>query len=391
MKIGIEAQRIFRRKKHGMDMVALELIRHLQQVDKVNEYFIFVRPDEDRDILRETPNFHIIELSGGPYPSWEQVALPRAAARYGCDVLHCTSNTAPLFCKVPVVITLHDIIYMESSTWKLITGSGSNYQKFGNAYRRFIVPRILKKSRKIITVSDYEKKVIGDYFNLGADNRLVTVYNGVSDYFRPVTERPMLRHVKEKYKLPDEFFFFLGNTHPKKNTPGVLQAFRDFVAETGSAMKLVMIDYDREELEKLLAGLGAPQLIERIVLTGYVSNRDLPAIYSQCDLFLYPSLRESFGIPIIEAMACGAPVISSTTSSMPEVSGAAALLVDPFQPAAITAAMKTLMADPGLRQRLKQEGPRQAARFSWKTMAEQVLAIYQETVHEQSLRLHYSV
>ena len=349
MKIGIEAQRIFRRKKHGMDMVALELIRHLQQVDKVNEYFIFVRPDEDRDILRETPNFHIIELSGGPYPSWEQVALPRAAARYGCDVLHCTSNTAPLFCKVPVVITLHDIIYMESSTWKLITGSGSNYQKFGNAYRRFIVPRILKKSRKIITVSDYEKKVIGDYFNLGADNRLVTVYNGVSDYFRPVTERPMLRHVKEKYKLPDEFFFFLGNTHPKKNTPGVLQAFRDFVAETGSAMKLVMIDYDREELEKLLAGLGAPQLIERIVLTGYVSNRDLPAIYSQCDLFLYPSLRESFGIPIIEAMACGCPVVSTDCPTGPREilqSGRFGPLVPVGDPEAMAEAMGIVLDSP---------------------------------------------
>ena len=102
MKIGIEAQRIFRKKKHGMDMVALELIRNLQQIDKENEYVIFVKPDEDNTIIKETANFKIVELQGGAYPMWEQVALPKAALKHGCQVLHCTSNTAPLFCKIPL-------------------------------------------------------------------------------------------------------------------------------------------------------------------------------------------------------------------------------------------------------------------------------------------------
>ena len=115
MKIGIEAQRIFRKKKHGMDMVALELIRHLQLVDKENEYFVFVKPDEDHTVIQETANFRIIEIAGGPYPYWEQVLLPRAAKKYGCELLHCTSNTAPLFSSIPLVLTLHDIIFMESS------------------------------------------------------------------------------------------------------------------------------------------------------------------------------------------------------------------------------------------------------------------------------------
>ena len=120
MKIGIEAQRIFRKKKHGMDMVALELIKNLQIIDHKNEYFIFVKPDEDSSVLKETPNFRIIELSGGSYPTWEQIALPKAVKKYGCDVLHCTSNTGPFFTNIPLITILHDIIYMESGYLEIL-------------------------------------------------------------------------------------------------------------------------------------------------------------------------------------------------------------------------------------------------------------------------------
>jgi len=158
MKIGIEGQRLFRKKKHGMDMVALELIRNLQEIDHANEYYIFVSPDEDNAVLKETANFKIITLEGGSYPMWEQFALPKAAKKYGCEILHCTSNTAPVNCNIPLVTTLHDIIYMESSYLKILTGSATPYQKFGNVYRKLIVPRVVNKSRKIITVSHFEKK-----------------------------------------------------------------------------------------------------------------------------------------------------------------------------------------------------------------------------------------
>ena len=131
MKIGIEAQRIFRKKKHGMDMVALELIRNLQLIDPENEYVLFIKPDEDLSAIKETANFKIVEIKTGFYPFWEQISLPRAAQKAGCQILHCTSNTAPVISSVPLVVTLHDIIYMESSYMKILRGSGTNYQKFG--------------------------------------------------------------------------------------------------------------------------------------------------------------------------------------------------------------------------------------------------------------------
>jgi len=378
MKIGIEGQRLFRSKKHGMDMVALELIRNLQQIDRTNEYVVFVKPDEDDQVLQETENFRIVKLDGGFYPMWEQVALPRAAKKEGCDVLHCTSNTAPVLTDIPLVVTLHDIIYMESSYRKILSGSGSSYQKFGNVYRRMVVPKIMKKSRKIITVSHFERKRISEFFGMNGSEQLKAVYNGVSGHFRPVTDETELLRVKKKYSLPDQFFFFLGNTDPKKNTKGTLKAYSDFVKQTGSEIRLVMLDYDKQELERLLDEIGNYGLISRIILTGYVANTDLPAIYSQCNAFLYPSLRESFGIPILEAMACGVPVITSNTSSMPEVAGDAALIIDPFKPEEITAAMTRIIADTNLRKELTGRGINRAAGFSWRSMAEQVLDLYKE-------------
>ncbi len=378
MIIGIEGQRLFRRKKHGMDMVALELIKNLQTIDKENEYYIFIKPDEDSSVLKETSNFKIIELEGGSYPTWEQFVLPRAAKEYGCDILHCTSNTAPFNCDMPLVTTLHDIIYMESNYAKILSGSATPYQKFGNIYRKLIVPRVMKKSKKVITVSHFEKNRIADFFEVNEKNKLEAIYNGVSEHFQPIADVEELKRVKELYNLPEKYFFFLGNTDPKKNTKGTLEAFSSFLTETNLDYKLVMLDYDRNELEKILNEIGDKGLIDKIVLTGYVVNTDLPVIYSLSSIFLYPSLRESFGIPMLEAMACGVPVITSNTSSMPEVSGGAAHIIDPFKPEEITEGIIKILNDESYCEELKKKGLSRSKMFSWKNMAKEVLGLYNE-------------
>ncbi len=381
MKIGIEGQRLYRKKKHGMDMVALELIRQLQQIDQVNEYVVFIKPDEDQRIFEETSNFEFVSLEGGPYPLWEQVALPKAAREAGCDLLHCTSNTAPVASTLPLVVTLHDIIYLESIS--LFKKGGTWYQRFGNMYRRYVVPRVVKKADKIITVSEFERNRIHDFFGFPpTDDRLVAVYNGVSEHFRKIDDALELQRVKALYNLPDRFLFFLGNTDPKKNTPGVLKAFADYLRQSGDPdLYLVILDFAEAELSKLLTQIGAPGLRDRILLTGYVINTDLPAVYNLCSIFLYPSLRESFGIPMLEAMRCGVPVITSNTSSMPEVAGNAAYLVDPFRPEEITRGIEELLSDEKRRQQLMRDGLDQAAKFSWRSMAQDVLELY-KTVYE---------
>ncbi|MEO9513139.1 MAG: glycosyltransferase family 1 protein [Flavobacteriaceae bacterium] len=381
MKIGIEGQRLFRKKKHGMDMVVLELIKNLQKIDHKNEYVVFVKPDFDDTCIPSAPNFKIVQLaSKWGYPGWEQIELPKAAYQEGCDVLHCTSNTGPLFSKVPLITTLHDIIYLESIS--VFKKEGTWYQKLGNMYRRYFVPPVIKKSKKVITVSNYEKERINNHFGF-KDDRLKAIYNGVGSHFKKLTDQNSLNAIKGKYNLPDNFFFFLGNTDPKKNTKGVLKAFSDFNKAFPNRFKLVMLDYDEGELQKLLVSIHGEKIRPLIHLTGYVPNMDLPAIINQCAIFLYPSLRESFGIPILEGMACGVPVITSNTSSMPEVAGEdTALIVDPFNPMEITAAMKTLVEDKMLAQVLAENGIKRAKHFSWESMAKNVLELY-EDVHSE--------
>ncbi len=381
MRIGIEGQRLFRKKKHGMDMVALELIKNLQQIDQRNEYVIFVKPDEDNTCIPDAPNFKIVELTSKlGYPGWEQLELPKAAYREKCDVLHCTSNTGPIFCKVPLVTTLHDIIYLESIS--IFKKDGTWYQKLGNMYRRYFVPPVIKKSKKVITVSNYEKNRINNHFGF-TDDRLTAIYNGVGEHFKKVTNTEILHSIKEEFHLPDNFFFFLGNTDPKKNTIGVLRAFAEFNSVFPGKYHLVMLDYDESELKRMLHSIGVPKLRDLIHLTGYVPNTKLPAIISQCTIFLYPSLRESFGIPILEGMACGVPVITSNTSSMPEVAGKdAALIIDPFNPKEIANAMQNLVEDNILANVLVERGIERAKGFSWSVMAKNVLELY-ENVHNE--------
>ena len=378
MKIGIEGQRLYRQKKHGMDMVALELIKNLQIIDKKNEYVVFVKPDVDNTCIPAAANFKIVELGGGPYPTWEQFALPRAAKKEGCDILHCTSNTGPIWSKVPLITILHDIIYLESVS--LLKKSGTWYQKVGNMYRRWVVPPVVKRSKRVVTVSNFEKERIKNFMGLG-DN-LVAIYNGVGQHFRKITDESILNAAKEKYKLPDNFMFFLGNTDPKKNTPNVLKAFADFNKKSKTKFKLVMLDYEENALKAILNDIGSPETRNDIHLTGYVVNTDLPAIINQCKVFLYPSLRESFGIPILEGMACGVPVITSNTSSMPEIAGDAAAIVDPYKPDEILAAIERILADEKFRNELCEKGMERAKLFSWRNMAVKYLELYEEVYAE---------
>jgi len=379
MKIGIEVQRLFREKKHGIELVALELIKNLQAIDKENEYFLFVKPDKDNRCIQQTSNFKIVEVKCHVYPFWEQVAMPRMASKLGCDILHCTSNTAPFITKIPYIITLHDIIYLEKSYLGIIKSKGTPYQKYGNIYRRFVVPRIVKNAKQIITVSHSEKSRITGYFGFKNDGSKVSVvYNAAGEQFTPTIDLNLLNEVKLKYNLPEKFFLFLGNTDEKKNTAGVLMAYSDLLEKSDTKIPLVISDYKPGELNRSLDIIGNHKIRKNIHLIGYVPNQYMPMLYNLCSLFLYPSLRESFGIPILEAMKCRKPVITSNTSSMPEVSGGNAILVDPYNPAEITNAMLLLLNNKTIADDLVQRAYEHAQIFTWAKMAENVLEIYKQ-------------
>jgi glycosyltransferase involved in cell wall biosynthesis len=379
MKIGIEAQRLYRKKKAGMDIVVWELIRNLQRMDTENEYVIFVKPDED-PCLEETSNFKIVEVPGGNYLSWEQRSLPQAVKEAGVELLHCTSNTAPFFCPVPLVLTLHDIIFLEKLA---IKDKGTRYQQLGKIYRKFLVPRIVKKCEKVITVSKQEKDRILKRFKLPA-TQVQVVYNGVGDEFQPVTDENLLQEVKAAYQLPEQFVLFLGNKDPKKNMKGVLEAFARF-AETHEGIPLVVTAIQEEVMQELLLEIGREALIDRIILPGFAPFAWLPALYTLATVYMYPSFREGFGLPILEAFGCGTAVITANTSSMPEVAGDAAILVDPANLDEMATAIGALMDDKSLREHKIQQGFERVKTFSWEKMAREVLHLYKTVLAPEQL------
>ena len=280
MRIGIEAQRIFRKNKHGMDYVVLQEIKELQQLDLVNEYYVFVKPGEDR-CVESTKNVHVIELKCPSYPLWEQWALPRAAKKYGVEILHCTSNTAPIWCDIPLVLTLHDIIFLEPRDKQ----NKSLYQNLGWFYRRIDVPRILDKSRRIITVSNFEMENIISKLNIPRE-RMAMIYNGYNDWFRPINNCELPKAMSTKLTA-NGYFFFLGNTDPKKNTERTLVAYSKYLKQSEVKRKLLMADLDPEYLNGIIERNGIRNIRENIVMPGYIVNSDLPYIYNNAFAFLY--------------------------------------------------------------------------------------------------------
>ena len=367
MRIGIEAQRIFRKNKHGMDYVVLQEIKELQQFDTHNEYFVFVAPGEDR-CLEDSKNVHIIEIGGNIYPIWEQITLPKAVSELKLDLLHCTSNTAPIWCSVPLVLTLHDIIFMEPRD----KSNKSLYQNMGWLYRRLVVPRILKKCEYIITVSDFELNNITTKLGI-ARERMVMIYNGYNEWFKPLKD---LKMKYRKYINESGYFFFLGNTDPKKNTERTLIAYSKYLEVSKVKRPLLMADLDKSYLNDIIARNHIENITSNIHMPGYIVNSDLPYIYNNAFAFLYTSLRESFGIPLLEAMACGTPVITSNTSSMPEIGGRNAILIKPENPDEITQMMIKLEEDREFYDQQKNLGIKRAQLFSWRQTAELLLEVY---------------
>jgi glycosyltransferase involved in cell wall biosynthesis len=368
MRIGIEAQRIFRKNKHGMDYVVLQEIKELQQFDTHNEYFVFVAPGEDR-CLEDSKNVHVIEIGGNIYPIWEQITLPKAVSELKLDLLHCTSNTAPIRCSVPLVLTLHDIIFMEPRD----KSNKSLYQNMGWLYRRLVVPRILKKCKYIITVSDFERNNIIKKLGIPSE-RMVMIYNGYNEWFKPLKDLDMKYR---KYIKEPGYFFFLGNTDPKKNTERTLIAYSKYLELSKVKRKLLMADLDKSYLDDIIVKNHIENIYPNIQMPGYIVNSDLPYIYNNAFAFLYTSLRESFGIPLLEAMACGTPVITSNTSSMPEIGGRNAILVNPESPGEIAQMMIKLEKDRDFYDQQKELGIKRAKLFSWRQTAEQLLEVYE--------------
>jgi len=370
MKIGLDAQRIFRKHKHGMEVVAIETIKKLQELDHENEYVIYVREDQANTAIKETENFKIDCFPSISSPHWEHIGLVKHASRDHLDVLHSMSNTGPLRYQGALMLTLHDIIYLEG-----IKLSGNPYQDVGNIYRKWNVPSIVKKCERIVTVSHFEKYKIMNHFNL-PEEQIDVIYNGVNPIFNADQRFEGTVNSQIQDQIPENFILFLGNTAPKKNTKGMLEAYYIYHQQAAEPLPLMITDLSLDYVHKNMTAKKYKSIQKDLCILHYVPYAQMPQLYSKAQVFMYPSLRESFGMPILEAMASGTPVITSDTTSMPEVAGGNALLADPYSPEDIAHKLSTLLSDGSLMDRLKQKSIQWSKNFTWDKAAKNLIDLY---------------
>lgn len=372
-RVAIEGQRVFRPRKHGMEVVAHELLKRLPDQKDDFDYHVMVKDDTD-ECLETTPNRIIHKLKKAPYFIWEQFFLPKACQKIKADILHCTSNTAPLRGNVPLILTLHDVIFLERNN---LFSNASLYQRFGNMYRSVIVKHIAKKAVRIITVSEFQKKIISERLKISPD-KITVIYNGVDERFFEHYSDEKIDGILEKFKLSRGYIFFMANTDPRKNTEGVLRAYAELRTKNPDAPRMVLKGLKPELFEELLKKVNLTWLAEYIDLIGYVGYIDIPAIYQGASMLWFPSFSEGFGLPICEAMASGVPVVTSSVSCMPEIAGDAALFIDPKDPSALATAAQRILDDKELAGQLVAAGKKRASLFMWDAALKKTIAVYHE-------------
>jgi len=362
LKIGIDARLAYRR---GVGTYAANLILALSKVDLRNHYFIFNASAELKRRIAH-PRFHWLEIPFSNAAYYEQVLLPRAALEQGVDFLHYVDNSATAISEIPFVLTLHDAMYTRALSE--VRPHPSFRQRLVHAYKRWAIIRSAPRAQAVITVSEFSKGQILRQ-KLTAPGKIVVTPEGVD-----------LKGFKRVTRKPSKIFKILvhGAADERKNLANILKAAKRLV-EKKKIFQLVVIGMDAAELKctnyvEQVTALGLGRQVE---WAGNVPTEMLNQVYAEADLFLYPSRLEGFGLPVLEAFACGVPVVASQTSSLPEVAGKAALLVDPENPEAIAKAAGLVMEKPALRQALIRRGLRRAKLFTWEKTARLTLKVYE--------------
>ncbi|MGE0103917.1 MAG: glycosyltransferase family 4 protein [Blastocatellales bacterium] len=375
MRIGIDAHAIGA-QQGGNETYIRNLIIALAAIDDRNQYTIYLANSEaarywSRFFSERHPNFSVRLLP----PPTPLIKVPMALAvelrLRPVDVLH-VQYTAPPFCPVPVVATIHDLAFEHLP---------ETFTRRGSFQLKLTVRRTARKAARIATVSEFSRQDIIKTYGLDPDKVVVT-WNGVGEGFGPEYEsddEPAL--IRERFGIGGDYILAVGSLQPRKNIVRLIRAYAALRNRREDFRhQLVIVGRRLWLADEIFAEAMRQKWSDDVIMTGYVSDDDLPKLYRSASLFVYPSIFEGFGLPPLEAMACGTPVIAGDTSSLPEVTGGAAMLVDPKDEGAIADAILRLAGDPALCREMRLKGIEQAKRFSWRETAEKTLRLYQESV-----------
>lgn len=382
MRIGIDARFITRQPRRGIGNYSLNLVFELVRLDPSVEYVLYIAEPDIEGILPRLPNITIRQLWPSFYPIWENVALPIAALRDKLDVIHCLGNTAPLILprRVRLVLSLMDVMFMQ--TGDFVPKPVTFYQKLGRIYRAFSVPFVARSAKGVITISDYSRQDILHLIS-GLDIQRVSVTHLSCDpiFIEESIKLPSIGNSIEEI-LRDRFILCLGAEDPRKNTFRLVQVYLRLLKQDAISENLVISGYANWEKSASYRAVKEAGAEDRVKFLGFVTIKELAYLYRDAKVFVYPSLYEGFGIPILEAFSSGCPVIASNVTSIPEVGGDAAQYFDPFDESDISKTLLRVLSDPQLRCSLKELGLARAKKFSWTETARKTLAVYRECMDE---------
>ncbi len=371
MLIGIDASRATAERRTGTETYSLHLIRELLALAQEHRFRLYFNRAPAPGLFADRAELRIL-----PFPRlWTHIRLSWEMLTQPPDLLFVPSHVLPLVHPARSVVTIHDLGYLYYPQAHTLSQ---------NLYLRWSTRYNARQASRILADSEATRQDLIHRYGIPAD-KIVRVYPGRDESLAPVTNPAVLSMVRERYGVRGPYLLYIGTLHPRKNLVRLIQAFASLLQSLTSSsqppaadLRLVLAGQKGWLVDDILAQVRRLKLQDRVIMTGYVPDTDLPALLSGALAFVFPSLYEGFGLPVLEAMACGTPVVCSNTSSLPEVAGEAALLVDPLDTEALAQALEQVVTDGALRQRLVERGFDQVQRFSWRRCAEETLQVLEE-------------
>jgi glycosyltransferase involved in cell wall biosynthesis len=364
VRIGIDARKLH---DFGIGTYIRNLLQELARMDHETEFVILSRPDDSVAVTTLGENFRVVKETAGNYSLAEQVKIPMDLRRERVDLFHAPHYVLPPLVRCPSVVTIHDCIHLMfpqylPNRWSL-------------AYARTSITLAAKRSTRVLTVSESSKRDILRFVDI-PPGKIDVIYNAYDERFRDVPNEEAVARVRERFQLQDQFVLYAGNVKPHKNLERLIEAFHLVRSRGLDHLKLVLIGDEISKYTALRRAVHRHQLHKYVRFLGFLPLDTLAVLYRLAGVFVFPSLYEGFGLPPLEAMASGTPVVTSNVSSLPEVAGNAAVLVDPYNASAIADGIYRVLTDDTLRLDLKRRGIERATQFSWESSVRRVREIY---------------
>ncbi|MCK6628756.1 MAG: glycosyltransferase family 4 protein [Anaerolineae bacterium] len=373
---GIDASRAARAHRTGTETYSLELIKALAHLASSERRFRLYTPHPPHH--NDWPDSPFMETRVIPWPRlWTHLRLAAELQRHPPDALFVPAHVLPLHCPIPAVVTVHDLGYRHYP---------EAHRPFDRWYLDWTTRRHTRIAHHLIADSQATKDDLIRFYSADPA-RISVVYLGRDESLTPVNDPQIVAAVKARYNIEGIYFLYLGTLQPRKNLVRLVEAFQQALAAlSDESLKLVIAGQQGWLYAEIFERVQQLGLENCVIFPGFIAAADKPALLSGALAYVFPSLYEGFGLPVLEAMACGTPVLTSNISSLPEVAGEAAVLVDPHQTAQIAAGLVQLAQDAGLRRHLVNEGFRQIQQFSWATAAAQILEILEKVACRDAKR-----